>query len=102
MGQVCALVHPCVATEHACACVCECVCIFVRTRCVGGVGVSVVCRLLAEDYGGARGGMPDLTLWRPHRGDARLVEGRWKVGRRWGEGMGKTFWDRFGDGAEAT
>lgn len=43
-------------------------------RCVGGLGLSVVCRLLSEDSGGWRGGMPDLLLWRPERGDALVSE----------------------------
>mmetsp|Transcript_4226 Transcript_4226/g.11389 ORF Transcript_4226/g.11389 Transcript_4226/m.11389 type:complete len:344 (-) Transcript_4226:863-1894(-) len=43
-------------------------------RCVGGLGLSVVCRLLAEDYSGWRGGAPDLLLWRPEHGDARVSE----------------------------
>ncbi|GIL90765.1 hypothetical protein Vretifemale_18441, partial [Volvox reticuliferus] len=42
--------------------------------CVGGLGLSVVCRLLCEDAGGWRGGMPDLLLWRPERGDAMVSE----------------------------
>ncbi|BBM97433.1 fanconi-associated nuclease 1 [Marchantia polymorpha subsp. ruderalis] len=32
--------------------------------CIGGSGLSHVCRLLAEDHAGWRGGMPDLLLWR--------------------------------------
>ncbi len=34
-------------------------------RCVGGPALAAVCRMLAEDHGGWRGGMPDLLLWRP-------------------------------------
>lgn len=30
--------------------------------------------MLAEDYGGSRGGMPDLLLWRPATRDAKLSE----------------------------
>ncbi len=58
------------------ACGPPCACVGVRRRCVGGLGLSVVCRMLAEDYNGWRGGMPDLLLWRPEpgRGDAKLVE----------------------------
>ena len=49
-------------------------------RCVGPLGLSVICRMLAEDYAGWRGGMPDLLLWRPavsYRGGRRggLAEG---------------------------
>lgn len=36
--------------------------------CIGGVGLAVVCRLLAEDHGGWTGGMPDLLLWRSDLG----------------------------------
>lgn len=43
-------------------------------RCVGGVGLSVVCRLLSEDWSGWAKGMPDLLLWRPETGHAKLVE----------------------------
>ncbi|KAG6543623.1 hypothetical protein Mapa_014986 [Marchantia paleacea] len=32
--------------------------------CIGGSGLSHICRLLAEDHAGWRGGMPDLLLWR--------------------------------------
>ncbi|KAI8462547.1 MAG: hypothetical protein J3K34DRAFT_462867 [Monoraphidium minutum] len=44
-------------------------------ECVGGVGLSVVMRLMAEDHAGSSGGLPDLLLWRtaPHPA-ARLVE----------------------------
>ncbi len=54
------------------------------TRCVGGAGLSVVCRLISEDCSGWRGGMPDLLLWRPDRGDAMVSEV--KVGRGGQEG----------------
>jgi Fanconi-associated nuclease 1 len=37
-------------------------------ECVGGAGLGAVCRLLAQDHGGWRGGMPDLLLWRPAQG----------------------------------
>jgi hypothetical protein len=43
-------------------------------RCVGGLGLAVVCRLLAEDYSGWRGGAPDLLLWRPIQGEACVSE----------------------------
>ncbi|KFM28553.1 Fanconi-associated nuclease 1-like protein [Auxenochlorella protothecoides] len=42
--------------------------------CVGGRGLAVVCRLLAEDHSGWAGGMPDLLLWNPARLKAKLVE----------------------------
>ncbi|KAL2651124.1 hypothetical protein R1flu_019252 [Riccia fluitans] len=38
--------------------------LLVIARCIGAVGLSHVCRLLAEDHAGWRGGMPDLLLWR--------------------------------------
>jgi len=38
---------------------------FAPCRCIGPLGLSVICRMLAEDYQGWRGGMPDLLLWRP-------------------------------------
>ncbi|GAX84969.1 hypothetical protein CEUSTIGMA_g12390.t1 [Chlamydomonas eustigma] len=43
-------------------------------RCVGSLGLSVVCRMLAEDYAGLRGGMPDLLLWNPLAGTTLLSE----------------------------
>lgn len=36
----------------------------VIASCIGGCGLASICRLLAEDYGGLAGGMPDLLLWR--------------------------------------
>jgi fanconi-associated nuclease 1 len=42
-------------------------------RCVGGTALAAVCRLLAADCYGS-GGMPDLLLWRPEPGDAKVVE----------------------------
>jgi len=42
-------------------------------ECVGGPGLSHICRLLAEDYCHWHRGMPDLVLWRDD-GRARLVE----------------------------
>ncbi|KAJ7549063.1 hypothetical protein O6H91_07G038500 [Diphasiastrum complanatum] len=33
-------------------------------HCIGGPGLSAVCKLLAEDYAGWSAGMPDLLLWR--------------------------------------
>lgn len=32
--------------------------------CIGGPGLSAVCRLLAQDHAGYTAGMPDLLLWR--------------------------------------
>jgi VRR-NUC domain len=42
--------------------------------CVGGAGLAAVCALLAEDYSGWRGGMPDLLLWKPAARAAKLAE----------------------------
>ena len=33
--------------------------------CIGGANLAAIMRLLALDYAGWRGGMPDLVLWRP-------------------------------------
>jgi len=42
--------------------------------CMGGARLEAVMRLLATDYTGWRGGMPDLVLWREDLGSAKLVE----------------------------
>ena len=42
--------------------------------CVGGGRLAAIMRLLALDYRGWRGGMPDLLLWRPATREALLVE----------------------------
>ena len=42
--------------------------------CVGGKGLAAVCRVLAEDYSGWGGGMPDLLLWRVATAEAKVVE----------------------------
>jgi len=63
-------------------------------RCIGGLGLSVVCRLLAEDYSGWRGGAPDLLLWRPQHGDARVSEV--KVGVSLPRQTRKGEWDLWG------
>ena len=55
-------------------------------RCVGPLGLSVICRMLAEDYAGWRGGMPDLLLWRPAVSCRGRKEGR--DGEEGGEGGG--------------
>ncbi|KAL3700576.1 hypothetical protein R1sor_018598 [Riccia sorocarpa] len=44
--------------------------LLVIARCVGSTGLSHVCRLLAEDHAGWRGGMPDLLLWKTTSVDA--------------------------------
>ncbi len=51
-----------------------CVWLLCHHRCVGGLGLSVVCRMLSEDFSGWRGGMPDLLLWRPAALEAKLSE----------------------------
>lgn len=50
----------------------------------------MVCRMFCEDRSGWSGGMPDLLLWRPGRGDAMLVEVkvRGRRARGWGGGVG--------------
>ncbi|KAH8117012.1 VRR-NUC domain-containing protein [Phellopilus nigrolimitatus] len=42
--------------------------------CIGGVGLSVVCRLFCEDYGGRHSGIPDLIVWRMRDRLAKFVE----------------------------
>lgn len=42
-------------------------------QCIGGPGLSAICRLLAEDHKGFTGGMPDLLLWRKRPGGCRVV-----------------------------
>ncbi|CAG9459983.1 unnamed protein product [Pedinophyceae sp. YPF-701] len=43
-------------------------------RCFGGGAIAAVCRILAQDYNGWRGGMPDLVVVHPGRALGRLVE----------------------------
>ncbi|KAL0039350.1 hypothetical protein WJX79_004346 [Trebouxia sp. C0005] len=43
-------------------------------KCVGGRGLAAVCRLLAEDFSGWAGGMPDLLLWNVNTCKAKLSE----------------------------
>lgn len=35
--------------------------------CVGGSGLSALCRLLTQDHAGYSAGMPDLLVWRTYR-----------------------------------
>eukprot|EP00118_Oscarella_pearsei_P016476 m.157651 g.157651 ORF g.157651 m.157651 type:complete len:769 (+) comp38714_c0_seq10:811-3117(+) len=42
--------------------------------CMGGLLLSFVCGRLAVDYRHCRGGVPDLTLWRPSTNDCKFVE----------------------------
>ena len=43
--------------------------------CLGGRGLAAIMELLAVDWGGWRGGMPDLVVWREEPAPAvRLVE----------------------------
>lgn len=44
----------------------------VIASCVGGPGLVSVCRLLAEDFSGWRGGMPDLLLWRTPKNSSTM------------------------------
>jgi Fanconi-associated nuclease 1 len=49
--------------------------LLVIADCIGGVGLSVVLRLMAEDHAGSSGGLPDLLLWRTEPAkEARFVE----------------------------
>lgn len=41
---------------------------------LGGITLSVIFRLFAEDYAHSASGLPDLLLYRPDRSDYRLVE----------------------------
>eukprot|EP01134_Creolimax_fragrantissima_P005674 CFRG5674T1 len=42
--------------------------------CLGGCILSGICRALAVDYRGRRGGLPDLTLWNESLGQCKMVE----------------------------
>lgn len=42
--------------------------------CIPGPGLAAVCRLLAQDHGGWRGGMPDLFLWNLDKKTCKLSE----------------------------
>jgi len=46
-------------------------------RCVGGTVVSGMLRLLAQDYHGWSGGMPDLFLWKPNGLHGEEETARW-------------------------
>ncbi|PCH37697.1 hypothetical protein WOLCODRAFT_113993 [Wolfiporia cocos MD-104 SS10] len=43
-------------------------------KCLGGPALAVICRLLAEDYSGRVGGVPDLTIWNCEKGECKFVE----------------------------
>ncbi|WVQ76980.1 hypothetical protein IAR50_006659 [Cryptococcus sp. DSM 104548] len=43
-------------------------------QCLGGRGVSGVCRMLAEEYRHRASGVPDLIVWNAETKDARFVE----------------------------
>ncbi|EJD02252.1 uncharacterized protein FOMMEDRAFT_147288 [Fomitiporia mediterranea MF3/22] len=42
--------------------------------CLGGEGLSVICQLFCEDYGGRHSGVPDLIVWRMSDNLAKFVE----------------------------
>ncbi|KAF9246229.1 VRR-NUC domain-containing protein [Melanogaster broomeanus] len=42
--------------------------------CIGGKALSVICRLLCEDYSSRGSGGPDLFLWNPEMGTCKFVE----------------------------
>ncbi|KAJ3553515.1 hypothetical protein NM688_g3569 [Phlebia brevispora] len=43
-------------------------------KCIGGSGLSVICRLLCEDYAGRVAGVPDLIVWNADESSCRFVE----------------------------
>lgn len=43
-------------------------------KCLGGKALSVICRLLCEDYAGHRSGGPDLFVWNVDTGDCKFAE----------------------------
>ncbi|KAH9951864.1 VRR-NUC domain-containing protein [Amylocystis lapponica] len=43
-------------------------------QCLGGEALSVVCRVLCEDYVARTAGMPDLIVWNAATGEAQFVE----------------------------
>ncbi|KIJ16849.1 hypothetical protein PAXINDRAFT_98635 [Paxillus involutus ATCC 200175] len=42
--------------------------------CIGGKALSVICRVLCEDYASRSSGGPDLFLWNPVKGTCKFVE----------------------------
>ncbi|EIW84813.1 hypothetical protein CONPUDRAFT_79583 [Coniophora puteana RWD-64-598 SS2] len=42
--------------------------------CLGGSTLSIICRILCEDYGGRCSGGPDLLLWNASQGKCKFVE----------------------------
>lgn len=42
--------------------------------CLGGKALSVMCRILCEDYAGRTSGVPDLLAWNPSTQKAKFVE----------------------------
>ncbi|KZT27328.1 hypothetical protein NEOLEDRAFT_1110695 [Neolentinus lepideus HHB14362 ss-1] len=43
-------------------------------ECLGGKALSIICRLLCEDYAGRGGGVPDLIIWNAESCDCKFVE----------------------------
>jgi fanconi-associated nuclease 1 len=43
-------------------------------QCIGGRALSVICRLLAEDYASRTSGVPDLVVWDAGKRECRFVE----------------------------
>jgi Fanconi-associated nuclease 1 len=41
---------------------------------MGGKSLSVICRLLCEDYSGRGSGVPDLIVWNALDGECKFVE----------------------------
>ncbi|KIJ69190.1 hypothetical protein HYDPIDRAFT_144969 [Hydnomerulius pinastri MD-312] len=42
--------------------------------CIGGKALSVICRILCEDYASRGSGGPDLFLWNPEKGSCKFAE----------------------------
>ncbi|KEP50646.1 putative coiled-coil protein MTMR15 [Rhizoctonia solani 123E] len=43
-------------------------------ECLGGPGLAAICRLLAEEYGSRRGGVPDLFVWNATQKTCKFIE----------------------------
>lgn len=43
-------------------------------RCFDGEALATMCKVLAQEYGQRGGGMPDLFLWHPEKGEVKFAE----------------------------
>ncbi|KAI0076777.1 hypothetical protein K474DRAFT_1644316 [Panus rudis PR-1116 ss-1] len=43
-------------------------------ECIGGEGLSAICRVLCEDYAGRTAGVPDLIVWNAEKKECKFVE----------------------------